>query len=413
MPPADHLAATMHRLYHSGLTTLSGGNLSIRTDDGTIYITPAAIDKGNLTPADIIAVAPSGIANGPHRPSSELPFHRAIYAARPDVRAIVHAHSPALVAFSIARRTPTPTLTPETHALCGDIGYTPYALTGSPKLGHAIAQTFAIGINLTILENHAAIAIGPDLTTAYQRFETLEFAARAEILAARLNTPFATAPPLAPPPDLPRTPTPPTFDPVPVAPFLTVIHRAVQRQLFTSAVGMAALRLTDTDFLITPATADLTALTPVDLVHISPTHLTGQHTPHPLWPVAQAVFTAHPTMNCLLFAASPHILAFALTTTEFDTYTIPESYLLLRDLPRLAPTTPADISSAISPAAPALLLTGHGLLTTGHTPLQAFDRLEVAEFTARSLLDAAALGPLHTIPPTQIADLITAFNLPT
>lgn len=413
MSPAHQLATTMHRLYHSGLTTLSGGNLSTRTADGTIHITPAAIDKGNLTPADIIAVAPDGTATGPHRPSSELPFHRAIYAARPDVRAIVHAHSPALVAFSIARRTPNPALTPTIYATCGDIGYTPYALTGSPELGHAIAQTFATGVNLTILENHAAIAIGPDLTTAYQRFETLEFAARAEILAARLNAPLAAAAPLAPPPDRPHTPTSPTLDPALTQPFLTIIHRAAQRQLFTSAVGMAALRLTDTDFLITPAADDLAALTSADLVHISPTHITGQHTPHPFWPVAQAVFAAHPTMNCLLFAASPHILAFALTTTAFDTYTIPESYLLLRDLPRLAPTTPADIVATLSPAVPALLLTGHGLLTTGHTPLQAFDRLEVAEFTARSLLDAAALGPLHTIPPTQIADLITVFHLPT
>src|SRR4051812_16725840 len=90
--PRDEIMRTMERIYRYRMTTTSGGNLSIRADDGAIWITPARIDKGSLTRADIIRVAPDGPAEGPHRPSSELPFHRAIYAARPELRGIVHAH---------------------------------------------------------------------------------------------------------------------------------------------------------------------------------------------------------------------------------------------------------------------------------------------------------------------------------
>jgi ribulose-5-phosphate 4-epimerase/fuculose-1-phosphate aldolase len=93
----------MQRIYQGRMTTLSGGNLSILDEDGSLWITPAGTDKGRLTPNDIVHVLADGSVEGPHRPSSELPFHRAIYASRPDLRAIVHAHPPALAAFSIAR----------------------------------------------------------------------------------------------------------------------------------------------------------------------------------------------------------------------------------------------------------------------------------------------------------------------
>lgn len=104
--PREQIVTIMHRIYNSGMTTLSGGNLSVREDNGDIWITPAGIDKGKLTAKDIVRVRADGSVEGAHRPSSEFPFHRAIYAQRPDLRAIVHAHPPALVSFSIIRRVP-------------------------------------------------------------------------------------------------------------------------------------------------------------------------------------------------------------------------------------------------------------------------------------------------------------------
>ena len=75
------------------MTTTSGGNLSIKDDDGNIWITPARIDKGRLTPEDIVCVKPDGSVDGRHPPSSELPFHQAakLFFARvllhnPDLR---------------------------------------------------------------------------------------------------------------------------------------------------------------------------------------------------------------------------------------------------------------------------------------------------------------------------------------
>ena len=105
------------------MTTLSGGNLSIKDDNGDIWITPAAIDKGKLTPNDIMCIKGNGDIIGPHKPSSEFPFHRGIYKCRPDLKAIVHAHPPALVSFSIMREIPDTNIIPQAKLVCGKVGY--------------------------------------------------------------------------------------------------------------------------------------------------------------------------------------------------------------------------------------------------------------------------------------------------
>src|SRR3954452_8917235 len=104
--PRDELMQTMDRIYRYRMTTTSGGNLSIRDANGDVWITPSRVDKGNLHRDDMVCIRCNGSVEGRHPASSELPFHEAIYAARPDLGAIVHAHPVALVAFSIIGQVP-------------------------------------------------------------------------------------------------------------------------------------------------------------------------------------------------------------------------------------------------------------------------------------------------------------------
>ncbi len=86
------------------MTTTSGGNISKKDGEGNIWVTPSTIDKGTLQRKDIVCVHPDGSVSGYYKPSSEFSFHKAIYEARPDIGAVIHAHPPALVSFSIVRR---------------------------------------------------------------------------------------------------------------------------------------------------------------------------------------------------------------------------------------------------------------------------------------------------------------------
>ena len=185
--PRDEILRTMERIYRYRMTTTSGGNLSILDENGDIWITPARVDKGDLRRDDVMRVRPKGAVEGLHRPSSELPFHRAIYAARPDLRAIVHAHPVALVAFSICRRVPDTRLLPQARQVCGEIGFAPYALPGSEALGRNIAASFAAGFDCVVLENHGVVTGGASLQQAFERFETLEFTAKSIVKASQLG----------------------------------------------------------------------------------------------------------------------------------------------------------------------------------------------------------------------------------
>ena len=135
MHPCDQIEMLMARVYQYGMTTTSGGNLSVIDEKGDIWISPAGVDKGSLKAEDVVRVRANGEVNGRHAPSSEYPFHKAIYESRPGIGAILHAHPSALVAFSVVGKVPDTTILPQADHICGAAGFAPYAIPGSETLG--------------------------------------------------------------------------------------------------------------------------------------------------------------------------------------------------------------------------------------------------------------------------------------
>jgi L-fuculose-phosphate aldolase len=420
--PRDQLVAIMNRIYNNGMTTLSGGNLSIRDDDDSIWITPAGVDKGRLTPKDILCVKPTGEVIGLHAPSSELPFHRAIFARRPDLRAIVHAHAPALVSFSIARQIPNTSIIPQAQRVCGLVGYAPYAVPASEALGESIADTFADGYNVVLLENHGIAAGGQDLLTAFHRLETLDFCARTQLKALGLGAIRSLTEAQLLPFDVQYNLLPEfrheTFtsrERELRQEIVEIVHRAVERYLMISTEGVVSARVDAGSFLITPTGCDRGSIEIEDLVLIQDGRREAGKMPSRSVRLHTAIYQAHPATNCVITAQSPNATAYAITDQWFDTRTIPESYVLLRDIP-VVPygvqfRDPERVAAALSPATPVLLIQNDAVMTTGSSILKAFDRLEVAEFSAKALHDTALIGKHVPIGEEDIADLKKAFHL--
>jgi L-fuculose-phosphate aldolase len=151
MHPRDQITMIISRIYKMGMTTTSGGNISVIDDAGDIWVTPASVDKGSLRPSDIMCVKHDGTITGRHKPSSEYPFHKAIYKMRPDIRAIIHAHPPALVSFSIVHKIPDTNIISQAKYICGPIGYASYELPGSDLLGERIGSEFSKGFMAIIM----------------------------------------------------------------------------------------------------------------------------------------------------------------------------------------------------------------------------------------------------------------------
>ena len=273
--PRDQIMQTMDRIYRYRMTTTSGGNLSIRDDAGDIWISPARIDKGNLKRDDIVRVRADGSVEGPHRPSSEFPFHKAIFQARPDVRAIVHAHPVALVAFSICGQTPNTRLFHQAHSVCGTTGFAPYALPGSEALGRQIANQFSDGCDSVVLENHGVVVAGESLSHAFQRFEAFEFAAKTIIKGRQLGAiRHLTDMQLEQAHN--RSVALESFVPKPASTdemelrrqLCEFIRRGCRQRLLISTEGSFSARLGDNAFVITPTLQDRERLEPADLVLI-------------------------------------------------------------------------------------------------------------------------------------------------
>ena len=117
---------------------------------------------------------------------------------RPDLKAVLHAHPPALVAFSIIRKMPSLNLVTSVEKVCPEVQIAVYDVPGSDELGEKIGGVFASGCDIAILENHGVCIGAEDMFTAFQRFETLNYTAELEILAGKIgkakHLPGTTAP---------------------------------------------------------------------------------------------------------------------------------------------------------------------------------------------------------------------------
>src|SRR5512140_3747633 len=92
------------RLDAKGFIASNDGNLSTREADGSFLVTAAGARKGYIKPDEVVRVDPAGrLLSVGRPPSSETSMHLTIYRARPDIRAIVHAHPPTATGFAVAR----------------------------------------------------------------------------------------------------------------------------------------------------------------------------------------------------------------------------------------------------------------------------------------------------------------------
>lgn len=414
--PREQLVMLMKRVYRYGMTTTSGGNLSIRDRNGDIWITPAGVDKGSLEWADIVCVRVNGKIEGRHKPSSEFPFHKQIYDKRPDIGGIVHAHPSALVSFSIVRKIPPVRIIPQAQEVCGNVGYAPYAMPGSDLLGQNIAAVFEKKFDSVILENHGVVCGGKSLLHAFHRFETLDFCARLAIKASMLgsfkelndeqiNLFFHSNNYLV------------EFDPECRSNeekalrrhICDIVHRAYDQRIMTSTEGVVSVRLDDESFLITPTGMDRRLLDISDIVLIQNRKRERGKLPSRSVLLHDRVYRDHPDVKAIISAQAPNATAFSVSDKQFNTRTIPESYILLRDIPKIlyGPqySDEKQISAAISKKSPVILLENDAILTVGKSLLEAFDRMEVAEFSARSLINACQIGGLVAIDEKQTKEL--------
>jgi L-fuculose-phosphate aldolase len=166
-----------HLLYERGLLVAMDGNLSALLPGGDVLCTRAGCHKGLLTEDDLIVVDRQGrMKRGSGRPTSEILMHLACYEERPDIGAVVHAHPPISVAFTIANVSMARCVLPEVVLTLGTVPTVRYETTGTVALADRI-RPYVAQHDAILMDRHGAVCLGKDLLQAFCNLETMEHTA--------------------------------------------------------------------------------------------------------------------------------------------------------------------------------------------------------------------------------------------
>lgn len=172
----------MRRLYRHGLTSTSGGNISLKINEEIIVITPSATDKGRMRWNEVGIMTLDGENLTPSlKPSIESEMHLSIYRKKNNFKAIVHAHPVFASAFTAMKCEIDTTLTAEAAAILGKPAMVPYALMGTKDLA-AVVSEYILKSDILLLENHGILTAGSNLLQAFDRIEVLENAAKMTLI---------------------------------------------------------------------------------------------------------------------------------------------------------------------------------------------------------------------------------------
>ena len=171
-----------------GLTESAGGNMSVRIDENTIYITPHSSIKHFLKPKDIVKISlDDKVIEGEGEPSSERKMHFLIYKERPDINCVFHAHPTYATAFAVSGIKIPFNMLPEAILLLKNISYLPYRMAGTQEFADVFTPALRVGKDIFVLQNHGVTVIGKSIKEVYEKLETLEFAAKVFVLAKELG----------------------------------------------------------------------------------------------------------------------------------------------------------------------------------------------------------------------------------
>ena len=176
-------------MWQLGWVAANDGNISVKMEDGTFWITPSGISKSFITPEKLIRVneamekleGAEGLV-----PSSEIKMHMRCYQEREDVGAVVHAHPPTATGYAVDNKPLDEYSMIETVIAIGSIPVTPFGTPSTYEVPEAIAPYLAQH-DVLLLQNHGALTVGCDLITAYYRMETLELFAKISLNAHLLG----------------------------------------------------------------------------------------------------------------------------------------------------------------------------------------------------------------------------------
>jgi ribulose-5-phosphate 4-epimerase/fuculose-1-phosphate aldolase len=187
----EQICTLAKSMFDRGLTGGSTGNISARTEDGGVLVSPTGTSFGRLDPARLSRFDASGTLLDGDPPTKEMPLHAAFYESRSTAGAVVHLHSCHSVALSMLEGIDPdnflPPLTPYAIMQLGKVALLPFYLPGDPAMGIAV-RGLAGKRSAVMLANHGPVVAGKSVEAACNAIEELEATAKLALLLRGCNS---------------------------------------------------------------------------------------------------------------------------------------------------------------------------------------------------------------------------------
>lgn len=181
----EQMCTLAKSMFDRGLTGGSTGNISARSSDGGLLVSPTGTSFGRLDPATLSHFDSTGTLISGDRPTKEMPLHKAFYETREATGAVVHLHSCHSVALSLMPDTNTenflPPITPYSIMKLGKVKMLPFFRPGDPRLGEAL-RDLGGARSAVMLANHGPVVAGHTVASACDAIEELEATARLALM---------------------------------------------------------------------------------------------------------------------------------------------------------------------------------------------------------------------------------------
>ncbi|KAK8808821.1 hypothetical protein WA588_004463, partial [Blastocystis sp. NMH] len=405
LDPPSQVVSCMTCLYKRQLTTTSGGNVSVKDGNGSIWVTPTGIDKCNICNDQICCILPDRSIRGSYKPTSEWLMHFEAYEQRDSIGAIVHTHSPSILAFAISRKLPTVDTFVHVHRFLGGIASVPYCICGGKELADECAK--AVAENPTcccfVLQNHGALVVGENVEEAFARLELLEKIARLslEIMQSSsppLSTPYNDTIDMSRPCDATECVDIDTFAKRAYAQKLIVCEHFFSKRLSD------ANRFCYSPLLTLPPFASPTLFKSMVLTDASSSDLLRWHA---------SLYTEYPAIRCIFQCLPLHASILLAQQRPIDADLMPESCVVLKEVAFIPFSSHSlqDLLAKAKEGCSVFLVERVGVIITATTLMQAFDRLEVLEATCEAihLCDRLSI-PIQQLNPQQIEEIKQHFG---
>lgn len=172
----EEICDVCYKMWQRGIVAANDGNVSVKLEDGTVLCTPTGISKSMIKPNMLVRTDMEGnvleAAEG-YRPSSEMKMHYRCYQEREDVGAVVHAHPPVATTFASANIALDAYCVMENIVNTGAVPVVPFATPSTDEVPEAIAP-YLENHDAMLLAHHGTLTVGPNLTAAYYKMESLE-----------------------------------------------------------------------------------------------------------------------------------------------------------------------------------------------------------------------------------------------